>query len=228
MKENNQENSSEYQNTNIPKKMVIAKKQLIIIGVVILAVLVIFLIINRKNKLGENSITSIYSDINKSVYLSEILSDDQYNAWHYGIFDDNHSTYSLASKISLNSSDLNNTYCSSMTYKDDWEYVIYCVQTAHEDKGNYKKVKDILDSVKNRINNLDNEKENVKELKKYYQAALSYYNLANDYNGSFNQYKDDIKDMRNKIEDLQNELDLSLNYDHETDKTDFKDNSNKL
>lgn len=196
-------------------KKEISKNKIIIIIValaIIIAAVVTFVVLKSNN---EKKYAETYEILLQAYGKTEILVSDLYNSWYYGIYEDDHSKSSLASDVSLTSSELTSSYCSLLVL-DKWEYAVNCVRDSHETMGHYNTVKNHLDDAKEMMNKLSNQKsDNYKMLNKFYVNLQDYYKMAKDYNGSFNSLQTDkaeiIKELKNNV----SELDFALNYDSE-------------
>jgi len=155
-----------------------------------------------------------YTILNEAFIFADRYASDTYSAWHYGIYEDDHSKFSLSLEVSLSSSELVSGVCEFLFF-DEFSYTVGCVQGSHEDLGNYKRVQDLLDDSKELINKLrdsNSDKSNQlgRELQGYYTAVLNLLNLSRDYSGSFNALQVDIREYRGQINKYKSDLEFDL------------------
>ena len=196
------------------KKEISKNKIFILIGILVLTIggIIGFILIKNNNVKKYNE---VYEILLEASAKTDVLVSDLYNAWYYGIYEDDHTKSSLAGDVSLTTDELTSSYCSLLIL-DDWQYAVNCVTDSHDEMGHYNVVKNHLEDAKEKMSKISDQKsEEYKMLNKLYVNLQDYYKMAKDYSGSFNSLKTDKAEIIKEINNNISELDFMLDYDSE-------------
>ena len=196
----------------------------IIVAIVILSSIVISNIIirnnekTRKEEIFDNAKIS-YKNLNDVTDYCIKIMDSEYNAWYYGIFNNDDATVSgLATKTGLSSTtikeELNKLgYTTSSTQnsflREGFSYCILIVNSVYETKGTFTEINEKLEQVKSTLKIMGDEYsdyEHYPKLKEYYSKVCSYYEFVKSPTGSFNQLQGTINDYENNLRTYKNDL----------------------
>jgi len=165
------------------------------------------------SKSNMEELSSIYNEFGDIYDEIDVLAGDMYSAWHYGIYEDDHSTSSLAWEVSLSSSDLTADACDLLLL-DEFSYCVLCVIDSYKELGHYDDIRTSLDEIKDRIKAIETKDEEeldlIEQLEDYYSTLVNFLELAEDYDGSFSSLQGDIQDYRNDVKDIESGLDFDL------------------
>ncbi len=175
---------------------------------------------NPKETEFENA-NKAYENLVSAHELCVDIMDSIYNAWFFAIYeaDDYSSSYRMinafANKTDLTSSEVEEAleslgYSSSNYYLlEEFDYAVYVVKYALQQKGVYKQAEDHLLQAKNSLKEVTSEYQDYTgypTLKSYYSEVSSYLEFATSPSGSFSQLKTTIDNYETKMRTYKNDL----------------------
>lgn len=186
---------------------------------------------NKKQVLGENS-KSIYENLNSASSICKMYMQSIYDAWHYGVYDSkdgmkwaNDKAGSFLTHMSFNISyvdeqELIEAWFSrnpdqdretSKFYTMDFNYCIYFVQLALEDKGVYTQLDNNLNEAQKSLQEMAEQygdSENYIKLKEYYVKVKAYADFFKSPTGSLAELASTMSGYEKDIDNAKADVDL--------------------
>ena len=190
-----------------------------------------FLALFNKNQIAFEQSQNAYEKLHSAQEQCEIIMDDIYEAWRWGIYDYDEDMSSseawsdLLGELRISNSDMENlsvdeegkgtgktTFSLYMILSDEdskWQVPLNIVQEAYQTNGTIEKIQMLLAEAKDALKSIsesNSDYEYYPTLKLYYSEVSSYFEFIKSPSGSFEQLKTTITGYENKIRTYSEDL----------------------